>query len=315
MKLSERHLAQLAAVLEAGSVSEGAAALGQTQPAVSRSLAMLEARVGAPLFIKGRRPLQATPLGALLAAQGRVILSASRKAADAVRGFVSGATGVVRVGGVPYFMDAMVSRMLGEFHTSEPEVVIEQFHGHTTELVPLLAGDQIDLAIIPIADLDLEDGYQFDELLPGYNIVACRSGHPLVRKGRLQAFDMIRYPWVAPLPGSPLMTDMQIILTSIGLAELPVRYAGASLMSAINFLAETDALAVLPYACVYAQKQEDRIRALSYDIPQPRRSIGILRRTGRARSPAAEHLTAYLASGFGALRNAMQRRSVALVGE
>ena len=59
MKLNERHLMQLAAVLDAGGVSEGAAMLGLTQPAVSRSLAMLEARVGEPLFVKGRRPLQA----------------------------------------------------------------------------------------------------------------------------------------------------------------------------------------------------------------------------------------------------------------
>jgi len=117
MKLNERHLMQLAAVLDAGGVSEGAAMLGLTQPAVSRSLAMLEARVGEPLFVKGRRPLQATPLGAQLGAQGRAIIAASRKASDVVQGFVRGTKGLVRVGGVPFFMDAMISRMIGEFQT------------------------------------------------------------------------------------------------------------------------------------------------------------------------------------------------------
>ena len=73
MDLNERHLMQLAAVLETGSVSEGAALLGLSQPAVSRSLSTLEARVGAPLFVNdvdvgtGTRPpvmcnLQVAPL-------------------------------------------------------------------------------------------------------------------------------------------------------------------------------------------------------------------------------------------------------------
>jgi hypothetical protein len=88
MKLAERQRMRLAAVADAGGVSEGAAMLGLTQPAVSRSLAMLEARMAEPLFVKGRRPLQATPLGAQLAVQG----------------YVRGTTGLVRFGGVSFFM-------------------------------------------------------------------------------------------------------------------------------------------------------------------------------------------------------------------
>jgi hypothetical protein len=88
MKLAERQRMRLAAVPDAGGVSEGAAMLGLTQPAVSRSLAMLEARMAEPLFVKGRRPLQATPLGAQLAMQG----------------YVRSTTGLVRFGGVSFFM-------------------------------------------------------------------------------------------------------------------------------------------------------------------------------------------------------------------
>src|SRR5688572_13750638 len=117
MQLNERHLMQLAAVIDAGGVSEGAALLGMTQPAVSRSLAMLEARVGEALFVRGRRPLQATPLGHQLAAHGRTILAASRRASESLDSYVRGMVGHVRVGGVPFFMDAMISRMIAEFQT------------------------------------------------------------------------------------------------------------------------------------------------------------------------------------------------------
>jgi len=47
MKIDERHLIQLAAVVKTGGVTEGAALLGLAQPAVSRTLSMLEKRPAA----------------------------------------------------------------------------------------------------------------------------------------------------------------------------------------------------------------------------------------------------------------------------
>ena len=190
MRLNERHLMQLAAVLDAGGVSEGAAILGLTQPAVSRSLSMLEARVGEPLFVKGRRPLQPTPLAAQLAAQGRVIIVASRQASDTVKGFVKGTKGLVRLGGVPFFMDAIISGMVGEFQRGEPEIVIQQSYMNLPEVIAALEGDQLDLGIVALGEMSSGPGFEFTEILPGRNVVACRRGHPLMRKRPIEAADL-----------------------------------------------------------------------------------------------------------------------------
>ena len=48
-------------------LTERVAALGRSQPSLSRSLAPLEARLGNPLFQPGRRPLPPTEPGLLLA--------------------------------------------------------------------------------------------------------------------------------------------------------------------------------------------------------------------------------------------------------
>lgn len=313
MKLNERHLMQLAAVLDAGGVSEGAAMLGLTQPAVSRSLAMLEARVGEPLFIKGRRPLQATALGGQLAVQGRAIIAASRRASDVVQGFVRGTTGQVRLGGVPFFIDAMISRMIGEFLNLEPGVTVHQAYMNLPELSAALEANQIDLGIVPIGALDLGSRFVFTEILPGRNIVACRPGHPLMRKRPLEAGDLTRYPWVAPLPGSPLMSDLQMILMSIGMSDLNIRYSGGSLMSVVNVLAETDALAVLPFSVVFAQRQENRIVVLPYNIPQPNRSLGLLRLTSGQRNQAVERFAGFILSAFDDLKHVIRRHEGSVI--
>lgn len=313
MKLNERHLMQLAAVLDAGGVSEGAAMLGLTQPAVSRSLSMLEARVGEALFVKGRRPLQATPLGAQLAVQGRAIIAASRRASDAVQGFVRGTRGLVRIGGVPFFMDAMISRMIGEFLKQEPEVTVQQSYMNLPEIRAALEAGQIDLGIVPVGEMDLGRAFVFTEILPGRNIVACRPGHPLMRKRPLEAPDLTRHPWVAPLPGSPLMSDLQMILMSIGMSDLNIRYSGGSLMSVVNVLAETDALAVLPFSVVFAQRQENRIAVLPYDIPQPNRSLGLLRLSTASRTPAVERFAGHVVTAFEDLKHVIKRHERVIV--
>jgi DNA-binding transcriptional LysR family regulator len=313
MRLNERHLMQLAAVIDTGGVSQGAALLGLTQPAVSRSLSMLEARVGEPLFVKGRRPQQATLLGNLLAAHGRAILTASRKASDTATGFVRGTRGIVRVGGVPFFMDAMISRMVAAFQNTEPDITIQQSYGNLPELTAALDGDQIDLAIVPMALVDAPPGFAFTEILPGRNIVACSVTHPLLRKRRLQTSDLTDYPWVAPLPGSPLLSDLHAILLTIGISELNIRYAGGSLMSVMNYMADTTALAVLPHSVVFATRKENRITLLPLDIPQPNRSLGILRRASVLPAPAVTRFADHVIGAFADIKHLIKRHENAVV--
>lgn len=313
MKLNERHLTQLAAVVDAGGVSEAAASLGLSQPAVSRSLAMLEARVGEPLFLRGKRPLQPTVLGTQLAAHGRAISAASRKASDTIQGFLRGTRGLVRVGGVPFFMDAMISRMMAEFQNQHPDVALQQSYGNLSDLMVQLSGDQIDLAIVPMGKLEAIAGFDFTEILPGRNVVACKPSHPLLRKTRLAPSDLTEYPWVAPLPGSPLLADLHMILMSIGMSELNICYSGGSLMSVINYLADTNALAVLPHSVVFAQRRENRITVLPFDIPQTNRSLGILRINGNTHSLAADRFSAYLIAAFENLKHMIKRHENAIV--
>lgn len=70
-----RHLRALDAVAEAGTVTAAAARLHMTQPALSRTLAQLEARVGVPLVDRSPRHLALTQAGATLLGHGRAILS------------------------------------------------------------------------------------------------------------------------------------------------------------------------------------------------------------------------------------------------
>lgn len=313
MKLEEKHLAQLAAVVETGSVTDAAARLGLSQPALSRTLSAMEKRLGEPIFEPGRRPLRPTIIGRQLAEHGRIILEASRKASETVQRFRTGSVGTVRIAGVPFFMDAFISRMIGEFQTQQPDIRVDQSYGNLPELQSGISSNQLDLAITPLGIVDASLGFVFTPILPGRNIVACRTGHPLLQKRRLTTKDLIDYPWIAPLPGSPLLADLHAILLSIGMSEINVRYSGGSLLSVFNYLEETDALTVLPHSVVFAHRKDRRITVLPVEIPQPARTLGILRLADGPRLPAAERLARHITDRFDDLRQLIKRHENSIV--
>ncbi len=313
MKIDERHLIQLAAVVKTGGVTEGAALLGLAQPAVSRTLSLLEKRVGEPLFIKGRRPLQPTPLGLSLAEHGFAMLAASRKASDLVESFRVGKSGVVRIGGTPFFMDALIARLCAEFQASHPDVRIDQSYGYFPDLRAALKADQIDLAICPIDILDEGSGLEFQQILPGRNVVACRVTHPLLLKRRPQPSHLLDYPWVAPPPGSPLLADLRALLLSFGATEIKIRYSGGSLMSVINYLKSADALTVMPHSVVFAQRKEKTITALPVTIPHPERALAILKRVDAPRAPAVDQFADFVRLGFQELRHLIKRHEESVI--
>lgn len=313
MKLDERHLVQLAAVVQTGSVSAGAELLGMTQPAVSRTLAQLEKRLGVTLFEKGQRPIKPTPLGKALAEHGRTILTASRKASDTVINFRKGGAGIVRLGGTPFFMDALVSGMIASFQRLKPDVRVDQTYGYVADLRDALLMDRIDIAICPIDLLEEGSGLVFKELLPGRNVVACRSVHPLLSKRRLKTESLLDYPWVAPPPGSPLHADMRSILYSLGATEIKVRYTGASLAAVIRYLELTDALTVLPHGTVFAFRQERRLSALPIKVPHPDRALGILRLADAPDVPAVAHFIEHIKSEFSDVLHLIKRHEESVI--
>lgn len=307
MKIDPRHLMQLAAIVEAGGVTEGAALIGATQPALSRTVALLERRLGEPLFLRAKRPLQPTPLGRALAEQGARILAAASKASETADSFRRGEEGLVRIGGTPFFMDALIATMIASFQEARERVRVDQSYGYTADLIAQTRAGQIDLAICPIDVLEPDTDLDFVKILPGRNVIACRAEHPLRTRRPPRPQELVEFPWIAPPPMSPLNADLRNALLSIGADRIRISYSGGSLGSVVSHMRRSNCLTVLPHSVVFAMRKENAISALPIDINHPNRSLGILRRRGAALAPAATGLAAHIEAAFGELRDLIRR--------
>jgi DNA-binding transcriptional LysR family regulator len=283
-----------------------------TQPAVSRTLAVLEKRLGEPLFIKGRRPLRPTAFGRALADHGQAMLLSSRKASELIDNFRSGKAGVVRVAGTQFFMDGLISGLIADFHVGRPDIRVMQSYGYMSDLQNAIRADRVDLAICPVDVLDGDD-LEFQRILPGRNIVACRVTHPLLLRKKLKGPEVLDYPWIAPPPNSPLQADLRALLLSFGSTGVSIPFVGGSLASTMNYLRRSDALAILPYGVVFAYRKEREITALPLRVPHPERALGILRLAGSPPSPTVATFSAYIAKAFGSLGELIRRHEESVV--
>jgi DNA-binding transcriptional LysR family regulator len=87
-----RHLRTMAAIAEEGTFGRAAGRLGYTQSSVSQQIAALEKAVGGAVFDRpgGPRPVRITPLGEVVLAHGRDLLTKAEALADAVDRFRAG---------------------------------------------------------------------------------------------------------------------------------------------------------------------------------------------------------------------------------
>lgn len=192
----------LAAIADAGSVTQAAERLGLSQSAVTRSIQALESSLGVTLLDRRHRPVRLTPTGERILDQGQRLLytvgTMSRVSPDTsinveplLRIGLGATAGLLLTG--PLIQQGLERR-------TETRVEIDQ--GHTTPLVDHLISRQLDLVIGNGRTLSK---YWSIETLDRYLLrtgLYVRADHPLIRKhGPKHGFDyeeLRDYPLIGP---------------------------------------------------------------------------------------------------------------------
>jgi DNA-binding transcriptional LysR family regulator len=131
-------------VIETGSFSAAARQLRVGQPAVSKTVAQLEHRLGAPLLLRSSRSFSATEAGLLFYEHAKLALAEAEEAELAARGAGAGLTGRLRVSAALTFTRLKIVPKLGRFLAQHPKLEIELvLDDRNVDLV----GEGIDVAL------------------------------------------------------------------------------------------------------------------------------------------------------------------------
>ena len=141
-------LARLLTVAEYGQITDAAAALGTTQPTLSRLLVRAENELGTRLFERDPAGVQPNPYGELVLAAARDITRRYDRLRGDLAELLDPDTGTVRLAFLDSMATSLVPALLHDFRQQAPgvKVALRQEPGH--EILRDLASGQSELAVI-----------------------------------------------------------------------------------------------------------------------------------------------------------------------
>ena len=119
------HFRTFLAVVEHGSLSRAATALGLTQPTAGRHIAALEAALGTRLFVRSQHGLNPAPAAIELRPHAEAMQAAAAAFVRTASGEAAAPRGVVRVTASQTIGAEVLPPILAAFHTEHPGIAIE----------------------------------------------------------------------------------------------------------------------------------------------------------------------------------------------
>jgi len=201
MDLSITGLRVLREVVERGTLTAAADALGYTQSAVSRQIASLEQAVGAILLERRRDGVRLTAAGHVVLRRAVNVLSELSAAERELAGLPDEG-GTVRLGWFASAGGALVPRALAALRRGHPAITVTSREGSTPSLVRALRAGTLDLALLasvpPFRPFDTESPpLQMLTLTERDLCVAVPAGHPLAAARSVSVEDLRGQRWIA----------------------------------------------------------------------------------------------------------------------
>jgi DNA-binding transcriptional LysR family regulator len=296
MSLMTRELEYFLAICESRNLARAAEALGVSQPALTRSLQGLEARVGAQLFIRAPRGVELTPIGAALRARvdkARITLSDAERE---VTQLAAGKIGRVRVGAGNVVARLVSQSLLPRFVTERPAAQV-QFHvGFNAELFELLESGALDFAVCGM--LETPAHLCFQELLTTDLVVVVRNGHPLTKLRNPTILDLGGFRSAAPSVGVPARQVVEHALKKFGLGDRPHAVETNSWEAILEAVASTDLFSLAPRDEAMRHGWKSQLVAISIPELNIRPKTGIITRADAYLSPLATRAMELVEQGF-----------------
>lgn len=138
----------LAAVVEHGSFTRAARALGLSQAAVSQQVRDLERSCGLPLVVQSGRVLTTTSLGKELAAIGRCISLESRRAVKSISEHAQGHRGHLTIGASMTVGVYLVPAILARLQRERPGIHVQIEIANTEEITKATVDGLVDIGVV-----------------------------------------------------------------------------------------------------------------------------------------------------------------------
>lgn len=275
------------AAVRCGSLTEAAAELGVSQPALSKAIKALERSLGVPLMERGRFGVVATPFGEALRYHGQVVEAEFRHAAGEIESLKGAQKGHVTLGCGPTEATRLLPLALARVSQARPELKVSVLYGLNESLMPSVKQGEIDFALSSVPRRGQDPDLLHETLFTESAVVVARSDHPLARLRQIAPALLAQQQWVLPRQRELERQAFDDFFRSHGLNPPTAQVETTSTVLMKSMVMQSDALTFIPHELIYWEERARQLRPLSVAGVEWVRPVGMTRRRQGALSPAS----------------------------
>jgi DNA-binding transcriptional LysR family regulator len=286
-RLRFKHFALLAALDEHRNLHRAADAVHLSQPSATKLVHDLELIFGFPLFERLPRGMQPTELGTAVLGFARRMLVDLERFTEDLDNKRKGGYGQLVLGAIMGAAPDVVARALAEVKRRRPLLSIKLLGETSDEILTLLMGRKIDLAVGRFSNALQHNDIDYEVLGNEVLCIVARKNHPLSRARRMNLRSLEPCPWILQPLASPAR---QIIEQEFGQAGMmtPANVVEcASIFATLQLLQTSDAVTMLPESVARDHLLAGLLVRLPLTVGKSLPGFGILSRRGEPLSAAA----------------------------
>ena len=279
-----------------GNLTEAAAWLDISQPALSKSIKSLEKTLGVRLLERGRFGVSVTPFGQALMQHGQVIEAEMRNAIGEIQAMRGAQRGHVLMGCGPTEATRLLPLALQALAQKNPDIQVTVLYGLNEALMPWVKQGEVDFALSSVPARATDSDLSHEALLTETATVVARAGHPLTQLKVVSPNMLTLYPWVLPRQRELERLAFDNYFAEHGLEPPVAQVETTSTVLMKSMVMQSDALTFIPTELIYWEVRAGQLQPLLATGNQWARQVGITRRRKGSMSPASQLLLAAVKS-------------------
>jgi len=291
MRFDLTDLRLFAHIVEAGSITGGAARTHMALASASQRVLAMEDALGAPLLERTPQGVRPTDAGHTLVHHARLVLEQMERLRGELGEFGAGLSGHVRLLCNTSAMAEHLPGPLARFLAAYPRVSLDVEERGSEDIAAALRAGRCDLGVVSdVADVE---GLEHFAFRPDPLVLAVPAGHALARRKRITLAEAAGHPFVGLAAGNPLQEHVGAQARKAG-RRLAMRVRVGSFEAVCRMVEQGVGVGVVPATMAQRQAARGAPRFIPIAEPWAERRLLLCTRRADALPLNARRLLQYL---------------------
>ncbi|EAT2182995.1 LysR family transcriptional regulator [Salmonella enterica] len=278
-------------IVDAGSITGGAARANLALASASERLRKMEDDYGIPLLQRHPRGISLTGAGEVLERHARIILEQHQRLRQEMGAFAAGQQGTLRLYANTSALTAFLPGKLASWMAAHPGIHIETEERTSTDIISSIQSGVADAGIV--SDAVASGTLCMEPVADDPLVLIIPPAHPLSGKKALFFADVIAEPLVALYPTSALQRHIEQHAARIGQA-LNIRIRMSHFEGLCEMVAHGAGVAILPAVIARRYQSRYRFEIIALQDKWALRRLCLCYRDRASLSPAMQSLFRWL---------------------